>query len=76
VFLFMYSDCTNYVDPHTIITIFLMFWLYLCISLQMDLYFLCSILAVEIFILLLALFSGLLRASSANIPGLIFFAYY
>jgi hypothetical protein len=28
VFLFMYSDCTNYVDPHTIITIFLMFWLY------------------------------------------------
>jgi hypothetical protein len=28
VFLFMYSDCTNYVDPHTIITIFLMFRLY------------------------------------------------
>jgi hypothetical protein len=28
VFLFMYSDCTNYVDPHTIITIFLMFSLY------------------------------------------------
>jgi hypothetical protein len=28
VFLFMYSDSTNYVDPHTIIIIFLMFWLY------------------------------------------------
>jgi hypothetical protein len=28
VFLFMYSDCTNYVDPHTIITIFPRFWLY------------------------------------------------
>jgi hypothetical protein len=28
MFLFMYFDCTNYVDPHTIITIFLMFWLY------------------------------------------------
>jgi hypothetical protein len=28
VFLFMYSDCTNYVDPYTIMTIFLMFWLY------------------------------------------------
>jgi hypothetical protein len=39
VFLFMYSDRTNYVDPHTIITIFLMFWLYLCFSLQIDLVF-------------------------------------
>jgi hypothetical protein len=28
VVLFMYSDCTNYVDPHTIIIIFLRFWLY------------------------------------------------
>jgi hypothetical protein len=28
VFLFMSSDCTNYVDPRTIITIFLMFCLY------------------------------------------------
>jgi hypothetical protein len=27
-FPFMSSDCTNYVDPHTIITIFFMFWLY------------------------------------------------
>jgi hypothetical protein len=27
VFLFMYSECTKYVDPHTIITMFLMFWL-------------------------------------------------
>jgi hypothetical protein len=28
VFLVMYSDCTNYVDPHTIITIFLISRLY------------------------------------------------
>jgi hypothetical protein len=28
VFLFMYSDCTNYVDPHTSMTSFLIFWLY------------------------------------------------
>jgi hypothetical protein len=28
VFLSMYSDCTNYLEPHTIITIFIMFWLY------------------------------------------------
>jgi hypothetical protein len=28
VFLFMYSDCSNQLDPHTIITIFLMFWSY------------------------------------------------
>jgi hypothetical protein len=28
VFLFMYSDCTNYVDPYTMIIIFRMFWLY------------------------------------------------
>jgi hypothetical protein len=28
VLLFMYSKCYNYVDPHTIITIFIMFWLY------------------------------------------------
>jgi hypothetical protein len=27
VFLSMNSKCTNYVDPHTIITIFVMFWL-------------------------------------------------
>jgi hypothetical protein len=33
VFLFMYSDCTNYVDPHTIIAIFLMFWLYFMVFL-------------------------------------------
>jgi hypothetical protein len=30
MFLFMYSDCTNYVDPHTIITIFLIFGCILC----------------------------------------------
>jgi hypothetical protein len=28
VFLFLNSDYTNYMDPHTIITIFLMLWLY------------------------------------------------
>jgi hypothetical protein len=28
VFLFIYSDCTTYVDPHTIFNILLMFWLY------------------------------------------------
>jgi hypothetical protein len=28
VFLSMNSNCTNYVDPHTIIIIFLIFWLY------------------------------------------------
>jgi hypothetical protein len=28
VFLFMYSECTNYVDPHMIITICLVYWLY------------------------------------------------
>jgi hypothetical protein len=28
VFLFMDSDWTDYVDPHTMIRIFLMFWLY------------------------------------------------
>jgi hypothetical protein len=28
MFLFMYSDWTNYVDPYTIIKIFLMFSLY------------------------------------------------
>jgi hypothetical protein len=48
----------------------------LCFSLQMDLYFLYSILAVDIFIVLFALFSGLLRAFSAYIIGLIFLAYY
>jgi hypothetical protein len=56
MFLFMYSDCTNYVDPHTIITIFLIFGCILCFSLQMDLYFLYSILAIDIFIVLFALF--------------------
>jgi hypothetical protein len=29
VILLLYSDCTNYVDPHPIITIVLMFWLHL-----------------------------------------------
>jgi hypothetical protein len=28
MFLSMYSDCINTVDPHTIIIIFLIFWLY------------------------------------------------
>jgi hypothetical protein len=28
VFPFMYSECTNYVDPHTIILILLIFKLY------------------------------------------------
>jgi hypothetical protein len=59
VCLLMYSDCTNYVDPHTIITIFLMFGCILCSSLQIDLYFLCSILAVDIFIIVFGLFVGL-----------------
>jgi hypothetical protein len=76
VVLFIYSDCTNYVDPHTIITIFLMFWLYLMFFLQMDLDFLCSILVVDIFILLFALFVGLLRGYSAYIRRLIFLACY
>jgi hypothetical protein len=35
----MYSDCTNYIYRHMIITIFLMFWLYFMISLQIDLVF-------------------------------------
>jgi hypothetical protein len=72
----MYSDCTNYVDPHMIITIFLIFGCILCFSLQMDLYFLCSILAIDIFIVLFALFVRLLRAYSAYIIGLIFLACY
>jgi hypothetical protein len=76
MFLFMYSDCTNTVDPHMIITIFLIFWLYFMFFLQMDLYFLCSILAIDIFIVLFALFLGLLRAYSAYIIGLIFLACY
>jgi hypothetical protein len=76
MFLFMYSDCTNYIDPHTIITISLFIDCILYFSLQMDLYFLCSILAVDIFIVLFALFLGLLRAYSAYIIGLIFLACY
>jgi hypothetical protein len=76
VFLFIYSDCTNYVDLHTIVTIFLMFWFISCFSLQMDLYFLCSILAIDIFIFFFASFSRLRRAFSTYIIGLIFLAGY
>jgi hypothetical protein len=73
----MYSDCTNYVDPHTIITIFLMFWLYFIFFLTDGfVLFMCSILAVDIFIVLFAFCSGLLRAFSAYIIGLILLAYY
>jgi hypothetical protein len=57
--LFMYSDCTNYVDPHSIITIFLMFWLYfMFFPYRWICTFMCSILAIDIFIVLFALFSG------------------
>jgi hypothetical protein len=76
VFLSMNSDCTNYVDPHTIIRIFLMFWLYFMFFLTDGLYFLCSIQAVDIFIILFALFSGLLRAFSGYIIWLIFLSCY
>jgi hypothetical protein len=53
VFLFMNSYYTNYVDPHTIITIFLIYGCPLCFSLQMNLNFLCSILAEDISIVYL-----------------------
>jgi hypothetical protein len=48
VFLFMYSDCTNYVDPHTIMSIFLILWLYFIFFLTNGFVFFCSILAVDI----------------------------
>jgi hypothetical protein len=66
VFLCMYSDLTNYLDPYMNITIFLIVDYILCFSLQMNLDLLCSILAVDLFIVLFAVFSGLLRAYSAN----------
>jgi hypothetical protein len=55
VFLFLYSDCTHYVDPHTIITMFL----YVLVVFYILLYrwigiCMCSILAVDIVIILFA----------------------
>jgi hypothetical protein len=77
VFLCMYSDCTNYVDPHTIIQIFLIFWLYfMFLLIDGCVLFLCSILAVDIFIISFVLFAGLLRTLSGYIIGLIFLACY
>jgi hypothetical protein len=56
VSLFMYSDCTNYVDPHTIITIFLMLWLYYMFFFTDGFVYLCSILAFDIFLLFYLLY--------------------
>jgi hypothetical protein len=60
--LMMYSDYTNYVDPQNMITIFLSLVCILHCSLQTNSYFLCSNLAIDIFLFLLAPFPGLLRA--------------
>jgi hypothetical protein len=51
---------------------FLCFACILYFSLPMDLYILCSILAVDFVIILYALFVGLLRVFSTYIIGLIF----
>jgi hypothetical protein len=58
--LFMYSDYTITVDPHTIIIISVIVWLYFMWSLQIHLYFLYSILRIDICIILFTLFVGLL----------------
>jgi hypothetical protein len=47
VFLFILSDCTNYVDPHTLMKIFLMFWVYFMFFLTDGFGFLYSILAID-----------------------------
>jgi hypothetical protein len=48
----------------------------LCFALQMGVYFLCSILAVDIFIIVFALFVGLLMGFSAYKIGLRFLGCY
>jgi hypothetical protein len=72
----MSSNCTNYVDSHMIITYYaLCSGCNLYFSLQMNLNFLYTTLAVDIFIILFALFIRLLKSnSSAYIRGLIFLA--
>jgi hypothetical protein len=56
MFLSIYSDYINTIDPYMIIIIFLVFNYILCFSLQMYLYFLCSTLVIEIFIIFYLLY--------------------
>jgi hypothetical protein len=74
--LFIYCDCTNTIDPHTIITIFLIFSLYSILCFPDRFYFLSSILVIDIWFLLFASFAGLLWAHSTYRTRLIFLAYY
>jgi hypothetical protein len=76
VLLFMYSDCINSVDPHTIIIIFLMFGWYFMVIFTDGFSFLCSIRAIDIFIILSTLFIGLRRTISHYIIGLIVLAFF
>jgi hypothetical protein len=65
MFLFMYSDCTNYCrssyDHYNFPMCLVIFYVF---SYRMDLYFLCSILAVDIFIILFALFIWITKGIS------------
>jgi hypothetical protein len=74
--LFMYSECTNTEDPPIIISIFLCFGCILCLCLRMDMYFLCSILSINIFIILFTLIVELLKKYSAYIIGILFLVCY
>jgi hypothetical protein len=75
-FLLIYSECTDYVDPHMMIIIFLIYRVYFMFFLTERFVLLYSILAIDIFIILCGLFVRLLMAYSTYIIGLIFLACY
>jgi hypothetical protein len=69
VFLVFYSDCTIYVDPHTIILSFLISCLYFMLFLTDGFVLLCSILTVDIISCFIESIFGSLRVYSAYIIG-------
>jgi hypothetical protein len=72
----MYSESTNTVDCHMIIRLSSFIVCIFIFFQQIDLYFLYSVLLVDIFIIFFALFFGLLRAYPPHIIWQILLACY